>query len=81
MKEFFIKTILSWLAGLTADQWKFAVNKVVMIASDKNLPGKEKALWFNKAFQVFAGSDTASWAVNLIRELAVAFARRKGLIK
>lgn len=81
MKEFFIKTILSWLAGLTADQWKFAVNKVVTIASDKNLPGKEKAAWFNQAFQSFAGSDIASWAINLIRELAVAFARRKGLIK
>jgi len=73
-----IKLVLKWLAGITADQWDDAVGHVIDIAK-YNLAGSEKS----KAFADVMGKMYAaipSWALNLLREAAVAFARKKGWI-
>lgn len=76
MKEFLIKHILAWLAGITAKQWTAALHWVGIAASDVMLQSgtnrKEavtkmlKSLW----------PDLQGWAVNLLIETAVAFQRK-----
>lgn len=76
MKEFLIKHILAWLAGITAKQWTSALHWVGMAAKDVILQTganrKEavtkmlKSLW----------PDLQGWAVNLLIETAVAFQRK-----
>jgi hypothetical protein len=76
MKEFLIKHILAWLAGITAKQWSTALHWVGMAASDVMLQSganrKEsvtkmlKSLW----------PDLQGWALNLLIETAVAFQRK-----
>jgi len=76
MKQFLIKQILAWLAGITAKQWSTALHWVSMAAKDVMLKSganrKEavtkmlKSLW----------PDLQGWAVNLLIETAVAFQRK-----
>tara|TARA_R110000868_G_scaffold27599_2_gene104480 strand:+ start:827 stop:1063 length:237 start_codon:yes stop_codon:yes gene_type:complete len=76
MKEFLIKHLLAWLAGITAKQWTTALHWVGMAAKDVVLRGgidkKEavtkmlKSLW----------PELQGWALNLLIETAVAFQRR-----
>ena len=76
MKQFLIKQILAWLAGITAKQWATALHWVGMAAKDVMLKNganrKEavtkmlKSLW----------PDLQGWAVNLLIETAVAFQRK-----
>ena len=76
MKEFLIKHLLGWLAGITAKQWTTALHWVGMAAKDVVLRGgidkKEavtkmlKSLW----------PELQGWALNLLIETAVAFQRR-----
>jgi len=76
MKEFLIKHLLAWLAGITAKQWSAALHWVGMAARDVMLQSganrKEavtkmlKSLW----------PDLQGWAVNLLIETAVAFQRK-----
>lgn len=80
MKEFLIKTVLSWLAGITADQWKSAVQRVIAIAQIPEADRTMKQARFAMFMQEVA-RDMPVWVVNLLRETAVAFARKKGLIK
>lgn len=80
MKEFLIKTILSWLAGITAEQWKSAVSRVVAIAQIPQADKQEKQVRFSVSMEKLWG-EMKPWIINLLREMAVAYARRKGLIK
>ena len=76
MKEFLIKHLLAWLAGITAKQWQIALVWVGMAAKDVMLQSgsnrKEavtkmlKSLW----------PDIQGWALNLLIETAVAFQRK-----
>jgi hypothetical protein len=76
MKQFLIKQILAWLAGITAKQWSTALHWVGMAAKDVMLKSganrKEavtkmlKSLW----------PDLQGWALNLLIETAVAFQRK-----
>lgn len=76
MKEFLIKHLLAWLAGITAKQWSTALHWVGMAAGDVMLQSgsnrKEavtkmlKSLW----------PDIQGWALNLLIETAVAFQRK-----
>ena len=76
MKEFLIKHLLAWLAGITAKQWSTALHWVGMAARDVMLQSgsnrKEavtkmlKSLW----------PDIQGWALNLLIETAVAFQRK-----
>jgi hypothetical protein len=76
MKQFLIKQILAWLAGITARQWTTALHWVGMAAKDVMLKNganrKEavtkmlKSLW----------PDLQGWAVNLLIETAVAYQRK-----
>lgn len=79
MKEFLIKTILSWLAGITAEQWKAAVARVIAIAQIATSDSANKQARFAIFMRDFS-RDTPDWAVNLLRETAVAYARKKKLI-
>jgi hypothetical protein len=73
-----IKLVLKWLAGITADQWDDAVGHVIDIAK-YNLAGHEKATAFADVMTKVYKAIPA-WAMNLLREAAVAFARKKGWI-
>jgi hypothetical protein len=76
MKEFLIKHLLGWLAGITAKQWSAALHWVGMAARDVMLQSganrKEavtkmlKSLW----------PELQGWALNLLIETAVAFQRK-----
>lgn len=76
MKEFLIKHLLAWLAGITAKQWTTALHWVGMAAKDVMLQSganrKEavtkmlKNLW----------PELQEWAINLLIETAVAFQRK-----
>lgn len=80
MKELIIRHILQWLVGLTAQQWTAAVNKVVTIAAmnlDDTSMKQAKFLMFWRD----VAKNMPVWATNLVREMAVAYARRKGFIK
>ena len=79
MKEIIIRHILSWLVGITAEQWRAAISRVVTLAEAK-WPSKEKADAFN-SFTHGISDRLPTWAINLVREMALAYARRKGLIK
>jgi hypothetical protein len=76
VKEFLIKHLLGWLAGITAKQWSAALHWVGMAARDVMLQSganrKEavtkmlKSLW----------PELQGWALNLLIETAVAFQRK-----
>lgn len=72
-----IKLVLRWLAGITAEQWADAVANVIDLAKHQ-MEGNEKAQAFvsriAKAYQ-----SLPTWEINLLREAAVAYARKKGL--
>lgn len=72
-----IKLVLKWLAGITADQWDDAVGHVIDISKCNLLAGHEKAAAFADVMGKIYHA-IPPWAMNLLREAAVAFARKKG---
>lgn len=77
MKEYIIKFILGWLAGITADQWKQAV-RYVQIANE-SLQGKtsaEKRAWVEEKIKTYIGSIYPA-AMNLLIELAVSWVKKQ----
>ena len=78
MKEFLIRHILAWIAGLTAEQWD-AVLGWVIEAEKAIVGGTFKKAWvveqLKKAWPKFA-----QWAVDAIIGLATGYAGKKGWI-
>jgi hypothetical protein len=82
MRELIITSVLKWLAGITADQWKAAVDSVIQTA--ERFRGQDKDDAHRAAYWLtFAGDILRSlkpFKLNLLREVALAFARKKGLV-
>ena len=80
MKELLIRSLLKWLAGITAEQWRAAIAAVVSVADvfdDDDSPALKKERWRELMERRLPG--VAGWAMNLLREMAVAWAKKKGL--
>ena len=79
MKTSILKFILSWLAGITSDQWKIAVELVVEAASTA-LSNNAKAAFVADKIKL-AFPTLASWAANMLREVALAWAKKHGAVQ
>jgi hypothetical protein len=76
MKEFLIKHLLAWLAGITAKQWSTALHWVGMAARDVMLQsGANRKAAVEKMIKSL-WPELQSWALNLLIETAVAFQRK-----
>jgi hypothetical protein len=76
MKEFLIKHLLGWLAGITAKQWSTALHWVGMAAKDVMLKdGANRKDAVTKMLKSF-WPELQDWALNLLIETAVAFQRK-----
>lgn len=81
MKEFFIKQILSFLFGITTAQWRAAIDKVIDLSEDiTHSSNDSRAVAFITWFVSKFGGEQRTWIVETLRNLAVAFARKKGWI-
>ena len=76
MKEFLIKHVLAYLAGITAKQWSTALQWVGMAAKDVML--KDGATRKEAVSKMIRNlwPDIQGWALNLLIETAVAFQRK-----
>jgi hypothetical protein len=76
MKEFLIKHVLGWLAGITAKQWSTAVYWVGMAARDVVLQtGANRKAAVEKMVKNL-WPELQGWTLNLLIETAVAFQRK-----
>jgi hypothetical protein len=76
MKEFLIKHLLAWLAGITAKQWSTALHWVSMAARDVMLQsGANRKAAVEKMIKSL-WPELQGWALNLLIETAVAFQRK-----
>jgi len=74
MKTTLLKLLLSWLAGITSEQWKSAV-ELVTEAAGTALSGNAKAVFVaDKLKQSFPG--LSGWIANLLRETALAWVKK-----
>ena len=81
MKEWMIKTLLSWLAGITAGQWDAALEAVIVAGKRlRELPGSERKQYVIDTLRL-SWPDMGSRALNLLIELAVGFVTKKGYLK
>lgn len=81
MKEWMIKTLLSWLAGITAGQWEAALEAVIVAGKRlRELPGTERKQYVIDTLRL-SWPDMGSRALNLLIELAVGFVTKKGYLK
>jgi hypothetical protein len=77
MIQSLIKYILGKLAGITARQWAVALNYVMEAAkNDRFKSGDERKAAVTNAIKSL-WPDIQSFALNLLIETAVAFARKK----
>jgi hypothetical protein len=76
MKEFLIKRLLAWLAGITAEQWSAALHWVGMAARDVVL--KDGANRKDAVIKMLKSlwPELQGWVLNLLIETAVAFQRK-----
>lgn len=71
-----LNLVLRWLAGITAEQYKVALD-YVLIAASKQLEGSAKRAW---VLDHINGEGIKGWAANLLVEVAHAAAKKKGLL-
>ena len=76
MKEIIIKFALNWIAGITADQWKHALQIVVEAFDTKAKDDRKK--WANDILQS-AWPKLSESAANFLRFVAVRWATKQGL--
>jgi hypothetical protein len=76
MKQSILKYILKWLAGVTDDQWKVAIQAVIAAAKAYS-DTSDKKKWVTDTIE---GMGVKGWAANLLREAAVAYAKKLNLI-
>jgi len=79
MREFFIKSILGFLFGLTSEQWKQAIETVISLAQNGTLNNDNRALRFVSDFAK-DHPKLKTWVIETLRNIAVGFARKKGWI-
>jgi hypothetical protein len=79
MREFFIKSILGFLFGLTGKQWEEAIETVINLARNANIDNDGRALRFVSDFAK-DHPRLKTWVIETLRNLAVGFARKKGWI-
>ena len=77
MIEFAIRIVLKGLAGVTAEQWQSALSAVIRAAKFYK-ESHDKRKYFQECVSSFL---TGTTAIDLVRSLAVIFARKKGLIQ
>lgn len=79
MKTWLLHIVLSWLAGITAEQLEKVFQRV--LDAQATVPGEgkgaERRAWVLKQI---ADLKLVSWAANLAVEVAHALAKKKGLI-
>lgn len=76
MLNLLIKRILAWLAGITAEQWEYALSCIAHandVLADKT--GVEKKLWVLSMFRRHF-PDIKESTMNLLIEMAVSFAKK-----
>jgi hypothetical protein len=76
MKTTILKYILSWLAGVSKDQWQVAIQAVIAAAKAYS-DSADKRKWVTDTIE---GMGVKGWAANLLREVAVAYAKKLNLI-
>lgn len=76
MKLTLLKYLLKWLAGISADQWKIAIQAVLVAAKDFN-DSSSKRDWVLKTLR---NANVTGWAANLLTEVAVSYAKKLKLI-
>ena len=79
MKEFFIKSILKFLFGLTSAQWQTAIQLVISLAQEFHVDNDTRASRFIALFTM-QNPEHKTWVLETLRNLAVGFARTKGWI-
>lgn len=72
-----ISFILKWLAGVSASQWKAALD-YVLIAASKLSEGDHKRAWVIDKLQ---NVGVTGWIANLLTEVAVAYSKKQKLIQ
>ena len=81
MKEWMIKHLLLWLAGLTAGQWDAALEAVRVAAIRlKDLTGDERKRYVIDTLKL-SWPNLRNGVLNLLIELAYSFASKKGYLK
>jgi hypothetical protein len=77
MKEWIIKQLLGWLAGITARQWATALQWVSIAAKDAMLKtGSNRKEAVTKMIKSL-WPEMRGFAINLLIETAVAYQRRQ----
>lgn len=79
MKEFFIRSILNFLFGLKPEQWRAALDAVKALALRRDITNDDRAAHFVAYFKK-EWPGLKGWIIETIRNLAVAYARKKGWI-
>jgi hypothetical protein len=76
MKEFFIKSILSFIFSITGAQWRQAIDYVRKLAAVPDITNEQRAVRF---LGWFIGSNPGlkTWVAETVRNLAVGYARKK----
>jgi hypothetical protein len=81
MKEWMIKTVLAWVAGITAGQWEAALETVLVAGRRlKEMTGAEKRDYVVQTLRL-SWPELKSTAANLLVEMAVGVARKRGYLK
>ena len=90
LKKFATKEVMAWIVSTVAEISYTAAMDILDATIDKVAeverklgasPGEEKARVVKNWLRDKFGLKETKWLVNLILELAVAYAKRKGLIK
>jgi hypothetical protein len=76
MKLAIIKYLLKYLAGISATQWTVAIQAV--LAAAKSF--KDSSAKSNWVTDLLRNEGVQGWAANLLREVAVAYAKKLKLI-
>lgn len=81
MLEFLIKKVLSWLAGINAQTWEQAVRWVIDAETDLESlkTGAERKEWVATKIRAIL-PQIKNLALNILIELAVGFASKKGWV-
>lgn len=81
MKEWMIKHVLAWLAGITSGQWDAALEAVrvaALLLSKQS--GEERKRYVMDTLRL-SWPDLRSGVMNLLIEIAYHFAKKRGYLK
>ena len=81
MTETLFKIVLKIAFGFTSAQWSATIDKVLDLSEDlTHASNDSRALAFVQWFATKFSASQRTWMIETLRNLAVAFARKKGWI-